>query len=74
MACDELYEQPASRAARGHIRALLAGVADSWSSPAALTRQLRMACDELHAAPTDVDAQHTLLLILAAIDGQPARA
>jgi hypothetical protein len=35
-----------------------------FASASAYRRKLRIACDELHDDPSDVDAQHTLLLLL----------
>lgn len=67
VACDDLYVDPDSPAARARMRALLGSSpgATALTSPKEFRRRLLVACDELHDDPDDVDAQHTLLMLLS---------
>jgi hypothetical protein len=65
VACDDLYCDPFDEAARARVRKLLAASpgASTLMSPRTYCRRVRIACDELHDYPTDIDAQHALLLL-----------
>lgn len=74
MACDDLYVDPDSSAARSRLRDLLGSCpgAMALTSPKEFKRRLLIACDELHDDPDDVDAQHTLLMLLSGPAPSPA--
>jgi hypothetical protein len=63
LACDDLYCAPLNPVAQANVRDLLLR-----STPAAddraQARRIRIACDELHDDPTDLDARRTLLSLL----------
>jgi hypothetical protein len=67
MACDDLYVNPESEQLRVRLRNLLGSSpgATALASPKEFRRRLLVACDELHDDPDDVDAQHTLLMLLS---------
>lgn len=62
-ACDDLYCSPLDPVAQANARDLL-----RQSTPALdernLTRRIRIACDELHDDPNDLDARHALLALI----------
>lgn len=63
VACDDLYCSPLDPVAQANVRDLL-----RQSTPALdernLTRRIRIACDELHDDPNNLDARHALLALI----------
>lgn len=75
-ACDDLFCDPDDVSASMRIRQVLGGSQGSPGSVVgtAVSRQewrrlVKIACDELHDDPTDLDARNRLLVLVAAGDG-----
>lgn len=70
MACDDLYCAPLDPVAQASVRDILRQSAPQVDARV-LARQIRIACDELHDDPDDLDAR---LALLALIDPTPLAA
>lgn len=67
LACDDLYCDPFDHTFRTRVRELLsAGLSeDAVTASRTYVRLVRIACDELHDCPTDLDAQLALLQLVS---------
>ncbi|MBY0285538.1 MAG: hypothetical protein K2X52_00075 [Mycobacteriaceae bacterium] len=64
VACDDLYCAPLDREAQEQVRDLLLRSTPSLHEVRLRARRIRVACDELHDDPDDLDARYTLLRLL----------
>ncbi|GAT01227.1 hypothetical protein [Mycolicibacterium fortuitum] len=65
-ACDDLYCAPLDPVAQANARDLLARLTPV-EDERATRRRIRIACDELHDDPNDIDARRALLALLDSI-------
>ncbi|MFN6548578.1 hypothetical protein [Mycolicibacterium nivoides] len=65
-ACDDLYCAPLDPVAQANARDLLARLTPA-ADDRATRRRIRIACDELHDDPNDIDARRALLALLDSI-------
>lgn len=65
LACDDLYCAPLDPATQAQAREVLLQSTPPAGEPQTRTRRIRIACDELHDDPTDLDARYALLDLLA---------
>lgn len=63
LACDDLYCAPLDPVAQANARDVLLRLTPP-ADERDIARRIRIACDELHDDPTDVDARWTLLVLL----------
>lgn len=63
-ACDDLYCAPLDREAQEQVRDLLLRTTPSLHEVRLRARRIKVACDELHDDPDDLDARYTLLSLL----------
>lgn len=63
-ACDDLYCAPLDRQAQEQVRDLLLRTTPSLHEVRLRARRIKVACDELHDDPDDLDARYTLLSLL----------
>lgn len=65
-ACDDLYCAPLDPVAQANARDLLARLTPA-EGERATRRRIRIACDELHDDPNDLDARRALLALLDSV-------
>lgn len=65
-ACDDLYCTPLDPVIQANARDLLARLTPA-EDERATRRRIRIACDELHDDPNDLDARRALLALLDSI-------
>lgn len=63
-ACDDLYCAPLDHEAQEQVRDLLLRTTPSLREVRLRARRIKVACDELHDDPDDLDARYTLLSLL----------
>lgn len=64
VACDDLYCAPLDPVVQANVRDTLLRLTPP-ANVRDIARRIRIACDELHDDPTDLDARRTLLALLA---------
>lgn len=74
VACDDLYCAPLDPVVQANVRDILLSLTPP-ANDRDIARRIRVACDELHDDPTDIDARRTLLALLTpTVDvGTPVR-
>lgn len=74
LACDDLYCAPLDPVVQANVRDILLRLTPP-ANDREIARRIRIACDELHDDPTDIDARRTLLALLTpTVDaGTPVR-